>query len=88
MIDFINKYWLISSTLPFLHRKVWNSYLIAGKKSSYSKSTELQVELKTIPLEVLKLVKPRTNWNIDVPIKAGTHLLIYSRKGQHASDTK
>jgi len=20
---------------PFLHRKVWNSYLIAGKKSSY-----------------------------------------------------
>lgn len=34
-IDFIISVRLISSTLPFLHRKVWNSYLIAGKKSSY-----------------------------------------------------
>lgn len=78
---------LISSTLPFFTSESVEFIPDSRKKVVLLKSTELQVELKTIPLEVWASCKPRTNWNIDVPIKAGTLAYLVERTA-YASDTK
>lgn len=86
-IDFIISVRLISSTLPFFTSESVEFIPDSRKKVVLLKSTELQVELKTIPLEVWASCKPRTNWNIDVPIKASTLAYLVERTA-YASDTK
>lgn len=86
-IDFIISIGLISSTLPFFTSESVEIIPDSRKKVVLLKSTELQVELKTIPLSVWASYKPRTNWNIDVPIKADTLAYLVERTA-YASDTK
>ena len=57
-IDFIISVRLISSTLPFFTSESVEFIPDSRKKVVLLKSTELQVELKTIPLEVWASCKP------------------------------
>ena len=77
-IDFIISVRLISSTLPFFTSESVEFIPDSRKKVVLLKSTELQVWASC---------KPRTNWNIDVPIKAGTLAYLVERTA-YASDTK